>query len=365
MSLLLEIEDYAGRPLPLSVLLSAPSIEGLATALSIGAKATAAKQTGRSGPHLRAVNRADWEPVCRFLEQAFPEFALNASTWHRLFDHKWSDHGRGFVLLDGDAIIGFIGTIAARRQVNREAAFVCNVSSWSVHAKYRGWGMALLAAVLKDESITYTAFTPAPISWAVLTAQVSSRWSSHRIVMPPLLHAETLLGSSRPVISFDPAAVRERLTSQQRQIFDDHAPYDCLQLTISDGPDHAYLVVKRRLAARRLRRVLPAPIPYSDILYCSAPELLTRHLERVKLAILRRQRTAALVAEARLFPIRPRGLLLPMPTCYRSPRLVGWRPRQAVFGRGACPSEAGAQKGLAAFHCLKLTQKPAGMKLRK
>jgi acetoacetyl-CoA synthetase len=81
------------------------------------------------------------------------------------------------------------------------------------------------------------------------------------------------------------------------------------------------LVVKRRLASRRLRRVLLAPIPYSDILYCSAPELLTRHLERVKLAILRRQRTAALVAEARLFPVRPRGLLLPMPTCYRSPRL--------------------------------------------
>jgi len=84
-------------------------------------------------------------------------------------------------------------------------------------------------------------------------------------------------------------------------------------------------VVKRRthrLAARRLgglRRVLPVRIPYSDILYCSAPALLSRHLERVKLAILRRQRTAALVAEARLFPVRPRSMLVPMRPCYRSP----------------------------------------------
>ena len=68
--------------------------------------------------------------------------------------------------------------------------------------------------------------------------------------MPPLLQAETLFAPNRPVISFDPAAVRERLTSQQRQIFDDHAPYDCLQLTVSDGSDHAFLVVKRRTTAQ-------------------------------------------------------------------------------------------------------------------
>lgn len=283
----------------------------------------AAQQDVRSGPRVRAVGPDDCEPVCHFLEQIFPESGIEAASWRRLFEHGWSDHKRGFVLLDGNAIVGFLGTIVARRQVNGEAALVCNLSSWSVHAKYRGWGMALLAALLRDQSLTYTAFTPQPISWAALLAQRSS----HRIVMLPLLHAETLL-AHRPVISFDPAAVRARLTSQQRQIFDDHAPYDCLQFTVSDGPDHAYVVVKRRahrLNARRLGgpdKVLPVRIPYSDILHCSEPELLLRHLERVKLAILRRQRTAALVVEARLFPVRPRGVMLPLRTCYRSSLLA-------------------------------------------
>jgi acetoacetyl-CoA synthetase len=324
VGLLLEIESYARHRVPLSAFLATPSIEGLITVLSVGEEAMTVQQFGQSGPHLRAVGPDDWEPICRFLEESFRESGINAATWRQLFDHKWSDHGRGFILLDSNAVVGFIGAVTARREVNGEAVLVCNLSSWVVQAQYRGWGLALLAAVLQDESLTYTAFTPAPTIWAALMAQGFKPLDAHRIAMPPLLQAETLFGPNRPVISFDPAVVRERLTSQQRQIFDDHAPYDCLQLTVSDGSDYAYLVVKRRIyrvAASRLgglARVLPLGIPYSDILHCSAPELLLRHLERVKLAILRRQRTAALVADARLFPVRPRGVLRPLITCYRS-----------------------------------------------
>lgn len=71
VNLLLEIEGYAGRPMPLLAFLSAPSVEGLATVLSIGAEAMAAQQTGW-GPD-------DQEPACRFLEEAFPR--VKAATW--------------------------------------------------------------------------------------------------------------------------------------------------------------------------------------------------------------------------------------------------------------------------------------------
>jgi acetoacetyl-CoA synthetase len=310
--------------MPLSAFLRAPSIEGLIAVLS-GAEAMTAQQLGRAGLHVRALGPEDVEPVCRFLEESFREAGIDATRWRRLFDHGWSDHTRGFILLDGNALVGFIGAVAARRQVNEEAVLVCNLSSWVVRAQYRGWGMALLASMLDDANATYTCFTPQPSSWAALIAQRFKPLDSQRIAMPPLLQAETLFGSTRPVISFDPAVVRERLTSHQRQIFDDHAAYDCLQLIVVDGPDYAYLVVKRRdhrLAASRLGRLArfqPLKIPYSDILHCSAPALLLRHLERVKLAILRRQRTAALVAEARIFPVPPRGMMLPMITCFRSP----------------------------------------------
>ncbi|WLA61420.1 acetoacetate--CoA ligase [Bradyrhizobium diazoefficiens] len=327
VSLLLEIESYAGHPVPLSAFLRAPSIEGLIAVLS-GAEAMTAQQLGRSGLHVRALGPEDVEPVCRFLEESFRGAGIDATRWRRLFDHGWSDHTRGFMLFDGNALVGFIGAVAARRQVNEEAVLVCNLSSWVVRAQYRGWGMALLASMLDDANATYTCFTPQPSSWAALIAQRFKPLDSQRIAIPPLLQAATLFGSTRPMISFDPAVVRERLTSHQRQIFDDHAAYDCLQLIVVDGPDYAYLVVKRRdqrLAASRLGRLarfLPLKIPYSDILHCSAPVLLLRHLERVKLAILRRQRTVALVAEARIFPVPPRGMMLPMITCFRSPMIA-------------------------------------------
>jgi acetoacetyl-CoA synthetase len=131
-------------------------------------------------PIVANIERLYREPVCRFLEEAFPESGIKAATWRRLFDHGWSDHGRGFVLLDGNAVVGFLGAIVVRRQVNGEAALFCNLSSWAVHAKYRGWGMALLAALLRDESLTYTAFTPAPISWAALLAQRFSQLGWHK-----------------------------------------------------------------------------------------------------------------------------------------------------------------------------------------
>lgn len=324
VKLLLEIEAYAGQQLPLSAFLAAPSIEGIATTLSVGAVLMATKQADQSGLHLRAMAPDDQESVCQFLAQAFGESGIKATSWHRLFEHGWSDYKRGFMLLDGDAVVGFIGAVVARRQFNGKVTLVCNVSSWSVHPSYRGWGMALLAEALRDETLVYTAFTPAPISWSALLTQRFTPLETHQIFMPPLLQAETLFVPRPPVVSFDPVAVRAKLTSEQRQIFDDHAPHDCLQLTVSEGADHAFLVVKRRSHRFNggrlggLGKVLPLRIPYSDILHCSAPELLSRHLERVKLAILRRQRTAALVAEARLFAIRPRGVMLPLRTCYRS-----------------------------------------------
>jgi len=320
--LLLEIEGYVGHALPLSALLSTPSIDGLAVVLSTGAEMAAQQQrAGQEGPHFRPMTPEDLDPVCCFLQEAFQESGVKAATWRQLFEHRWSDRSRGLVLLDGATVVGFLGTITALRQLRGKAALVCNISSWSVRAEYRGWGMALLAEVLRDENLTHVAFTPGPTSWAALLAQRFVPMDAHRIIMPPLLQVGALLKPNRPAISFDPAEVRAMLTGEQREIFDDHAAYDCLQLAVRDGSDHAYLVVKRRrhwFSPGRLGRVVPARIPYSDILYCSAPEVLSRHLERVKLAILRRQRTMALVADARLFPVQPRGLRVPARTCFRS-----------------------------------------------
>jgi len=46
------------------------------------------------------------------------------------------------------------------------------------------------------------------------------------------------------------------------------------------------------MAHRRIQR----HIPYSEIIYCDAPALLTRHLERVTQALMRRQHSIGLLS---------------------------------------------------------------------
>ena len=325
LTLFLEFQRYLERDdLPLATLFSAPTIEQFATLVRDGIDSNATKQS-RPGLHIRPAVPEDMEPLCRFLDQAFSADGESRASWRRLFDYQWFGEkpDLGFILARDDEIDGFLGTIYARREIRGETHVTCNLSSWYVRPDYRGWGTALLATATRDESITYTGLTPRPVSRPILKALRFTPLVERKIVMPPLFQAETLR-ASRPTISFDPGVVRRSLDERQQRIFDDHAPYECLQLVLQARSEQAYIVAKRHtMSLQRLRRRLPfrAKLPYSEILYCSAPSLLARHLEYVKLSILRRQRTLALAADERLFPVPPRGIPKRDYAVYRSPLL--------------------------------------------
>lgn len=321
LTLIMEIERRAKRELPVAALFAKPTIEGLAALL----RGTAAGNETQ-GVHVRPIGTHDIEPICALLHRVGFEGdqigRIRPEIWRNLFDYSWLEQkpDRGFVLVDNNDIVGFLGTIYARREINGKAGLTCNLSSWYVQPRYRGWGAALLHAALRDANVTYVSLTPNPLSQQVFQMLGFQELSGPILLLPPLLHAETLQ-HARPRISFDPNDVRASLDDRRRSIFDDHAPYDCLQLVVWDGPEQAYIVAKRR--------VMPVPklaswlgkrmtMPCSEILYCSNPPLLNRHLERVKLAILRRQRTVVLLTAARLFPRRLRGATLKQHTSYRS-----------------------------------------------
>ncbi len=328
LNLFLGLQQYVERDdLSLDALFSARTVEQFAALARGTSTESDARKPSRSGPRIRPAGPEDVEPLCRFLEQAFKADGVPHAAWRRLFDYRWLPEKPdfGFILASGDEIVGFLGTVYARRRIGGKATVVCNLTSWYIRPEYRGWGTALLAAAIRDESMTYTALTPGPVSQQVFKALRFTPLVERRIVMPPLFHAETLR-QPRPTISFDPEIVRRSLDECQQRIFDDHAPYDCLQLLLTAGSERAYIVVKRRaMSLRRRLRLFPAgaKFPYSEILYCSAPPLLARYLEHVKLPVLKRQRTLALVADERLFPVRPRGIPKSDYALYRSPLLDG------------------------------------------
>jgi acetoacetyl-CoA synthetase len=142
------------------------------------------------------------------------------------------------------------------------------------------------------------------VTQRVLEASGWSILDRHMLLFPPGLNAETLW-RSRVDIDVNDRTVRASLGQAERRIYDDHASYDCLHMTARDAGGTAYLVVKVR---RRLRHVRSAGIPVSQILYCSAPDVLARNLERIKLAIMWQQKTFGIAMNERLFPKAPRAI---------------------------------------------------------
>ena len=62
--------------------------------------------------------------------------------------------------------------------------------------------------------------------------------------------------------------------------------------------------------------IIEAVIPGLRAFYCSSPSVLKRHLEWVKLAVMRRQRTVGLLVSEQLSPLS--GLRVSSHTLFRS-----------------------------------------------
>ena len=270
-----------------------------------------------SGISVRPATPADAAEICDLLKHCFGRSGAAADGFPRLCTTNWlaDNPTRGFVLTDGGRIVGYCGTIYSQREINGKTGIVCNYSSYYVAPAYRGRGLAqtLVAASARDERITYISHTPAPPTRRALESLGFAILDRGVLLLPLGLNAETLW-QSRVDIDVNERTVRASLGQAERRIYDDHASYDCLHMTARDAGGAAYLVVKRRL--RRMRSVR---IPVSQILHCSEPDVLTRNLERIKLAIMWQQKTFGIAMNERFLPKAPRAIRQEAIAQYRSP----------------------------------------------
>ena len=277
----------------------------------------------QSGISVRPTTPADTAEICDLLEHGFVGSGIAADGWRPLCTTNWGADNptRGFVLTDGGSIVGYLGTLYSQREINGKTGIVCNYSSYYVAPAYRGRGLAqtLVAASARDERITYISHTPAPPTRRALESLGFAILDRGVLLFPPGLNAETLW-QSRVAIDVNDRTVRASLGQAERRIYDDHASYDCLHMTARDAGGTAYLVVKRRLVKRRVRRLAwTAKVPFSQIMYCSAPDVLARNLERIKLAIMWQQKTFGIAMNERFLPKAPRAIRQEAIAQYRSP----------------------------------------------
>jgi GNAT superfamily N-acetyltransferase len=159
-----------------------------------------------SGIEVRPTTPADAAEICDLLEHGF---GMTADDWRPLYTTNWlPDNPRGFVVTDGGRIVGHCGTIYSQREINGKTGIVCNFSGFYVAPAYRGRGLGatLVAAAVRDERITYTSLTPAPVTQLVLEAMGFAILERHLLLFPPELNAETLWRSRVDIDVNDPTA---------------------------------------------------------------------------------------------------------------------------------------------------------------
>ena len=80
---------------------------------------------------------------------------LTKEDWRQLFiDHSGLQNDRfGWLLADGDNVVGFAGTILSERMIRGEKVRLSNVSGWIVQHEYRAHSLALHAKAVADKSL--------------------------------------------------------------------------------------------------------------------------------------------------------------------------------------------------------------------
>ena len=179
------------------------------------------------------------------------EFAnprMSREDWRRMmFDLPWpvaEDH-RGFVLRDGDEVVGFIGTIFSSRLLGGVTHRFCNLSSWIVRDSHRNSSLRLLAAVLALKSHTLVALTPSGPAYDVYVRVGFRPLETAKILLPPLARPGNLLRVPGTSVTTRIEAIRAELDEPGRAVADHMAGTLAGQALLRVGVRRCHLVATR------------------------------------------------------------------------------------------------------------------------
>ena len=234
--------------------------------------------------------------------------ALTREQWRLLVDYPWrgADDPMGYVLLDGEHIVGFISTLYSRRTIDGRVVRFCNTAHWVVKEEYRAESLRLLMMVLRQRDCTITNLTSST-AVSSLFAKLGFKVLDRNVL---LSFPTPTLPRARGGVTFtaDVGEIAESLTGPDARIQADHAGLPVGHVMLRDGDDTCYL-----LFTRLHRRVLGVPVPYCHVQYASDPELLARHRARLSWFLLRRFGALCFAIDERLVAGRAAGFGKPRP----------------------------------------------------
>ena len=252
-----------------------------------------------------ADHAADARRVGEFLHAHLDE-RVAVDHWARALDPPWAVErpNAGFMLRDGDAVVGVQLAFYSERTIDGRPEPFCNLGAWCVLPAYRLHSLRLLKAALSQEGYHFTDLSPNS-DVVGINSRLGFRFLDTTTTLIPNLPWPTLPG--RNVISSDPAVIERTLTGRDLQLYRDHAATSAARhLVLIRGDDWCYVIFRKDR-----RKQLPL---FVSVLYVSNVELFRRMVRPLCRHMVLHHGAAATLAEHRIIGYRPRfGFTLSSP----------------------------------------------------
>jgi hypothetical protein len=233
--------------------------------------------------------------------------------WRRLLDYPWrpADANRGYVAIDGDRAVGFLGLVYADRPIGGRVERFCNICAWYLLKDYRGQGIGkkIQFGSVADPDVTYTITTA-----TLATGRAFSGNSGFKVLDDTryLFRRRADAGPDVDIVD-DPSTIDPLLDAGDRKILRDHRPYNVRHLLIRAGEGACYIVMQVKRKGE--------DIDYHEVMYASDLSMLAKSAQAIADTILPSE-TAVLAVDRRFLPAlqAAESEAIRLPRWYRSPR---------------------------------------------
>jgi hypothetical protein len=226
----------------------------------------------------------------------------------------------GFMLRDGQRVVGALLAYYSERLVAGRVERFCNMGAWCVLPAYRSHGIRLLLALLGQKGYHFTCLSASETVLAI-NSRLEFRPLDTSAALVPNLPWPALSGQIQ--ISSDPDVIEGTLTGTELEVYRDHARALAVHHhVLIRGHDSCYVM-------HREYRYRNVPL-YAIVLHVSNPELFRRALIPMTRHLLLRHRLVATLAELRVIGHEPplSFKLNAWPKMYRS---AGLEPAQIDY----------------------------------
>lgn len=219
--------------------------------------------------------------------------AISKDRWRALFDYPWEtpERTRGFLLIDGEKVVGFFGTIFSTREIGGRTERICNLSTWVTLPEYRNQALRLFQTVATLPDCTITCATPLPATYSLYTRfGFQDLETALRIILPlPSLRQPTAFFRYRVERKLDRIAAL--LPEPEPRAFRDHRACPCGHLVVHSRSGRCYIVFTHTRGARHR---------FVHLHHISDRAIFLEALDVLRWHFLTVERTAFMMIDARL-----------------------------------------------------------------